>query len=36
VKRFLSAEFARQLYNEDKYYEIVLKEDAMIKSIIKK
>jgi carboxyl-terminal processing protease len=36
VKRFLSAEFARQLYNEGKYYEIVLKEDSMINSIIKK
>lgn len=36
VKRFLSAEFARQLYNEDKYYEIVLKEDTMINAIIKK
>ena len=36
VKRYLSAEFARQLFNEDKYYEIVLKEDAMIKRILKK
>ncbi|MFI0490197.1 S41 family peptidase [Flavobacterium sp.] len=36
VKRFLSAEFARQLFNEDKYYEIVLKEDVMINTIIKK
>ncbi len=36
VKRFLSAEFARQLYNEDKYFEIVLKEDSMINAIIKK
>ena len=36
VKRFLSAEFARQLFNEDKYYEIVLKEDPMINAIIKK
>jgi carboxyl-terminal processing protease len=36
VKRYLSAEFARQLYNEEKYYEIVLKEDAMIKRVLRK
>jgi carboxyl-terminal processing protease len=36
VKRYLAAEFARQLYNDDKYYEIVLKEDPMINAIIKK
>lgn len=35
VKRYLSAEFARQLYNENKYYEIVLKDDAMIKRVLK-
>jgi len=35
VKRYLSAEFARQLYGESSYYEIVLKEDAMIKAILK-
>jgi carboxyl-terminal processing protease len=34
VKRYLSAEFARQLYNEGKYYEIVLKDDAMIKKVL--
>ena len=34
VKRYLSAEFARQLYGENKYYEIVLKEDAMIKAVL--
>ncbi|MBC7846772.1 MAG: S41 family peptidase [Flavobacterium sp.] len=34
VKRYLSAEFARQLFNEDKYYEIVLKDDAMIKRVL--
>ena len=33
VKRYLSAEFARQLYGEKYYYEIVLKEDAMIKAV---
>lgn len=36
VKRFLTAEFARQLFDEDKYYEIVLKDDAMIKAILEK
>lgn len=36
VKRYLTAEFARQLFNEDKYYEIVLKEDAMIKKVLGK
>ena len=35
VKRYLVAEFARQLYGEKYYYEIVLKEDAMIKAILK-
>jgi carboxyl-terminal processing protease len=34
VKRYLAAEFARQLYNEGKYYEIVLKDDAMIKAVL--
>ncbi|HSN48289.1 MAG TPA: S41 family peptidase [Flavobacterium sp.] len=36
VKRYLSAEFARQLYTESKYFEIVLKDDAMIKAVLKK
>jgi carboxyl-terminal processing protease len=35
VKRYLAAEFARQLYGEKYYYEIVLKEDAMIKAVFK-
>lgn len=35
VKRYLSAEFARQLYGEEKYYDIVLREDAMIKTVLK-
>jgi carboxyl-terminal processing protease len=34
VKRYLTAEFARQLYGEKYYYEIVLKEDAMIKAVL--
>lgn len=35
VKRYVAAEFARQLYGEKYYYEIVLKEDAMIKAVLK-
>lgn len=34
VKRFLIAEFARQLYDDEKYYEIILKEDAMVKAVL--
>ena len=35
VKRYLMAEFARQLFGESYYYQIVLKEDAMIKAVLK-
>ena len=35
VKRYLAAEFARQLFDEDKFYEIVLKEDTMIDKVLK-
>jgi carboxyl-terminal processing protease len=35
VKRYLMAEFARQLYGENYYYEIVPKEDAMIKEVLR-
>ena len=34
VKRYLAAEFARQLYGESYYYQIILKDDAMIKKIM--
>lgn len=34
VKRYLSAEFARQLYGDERYYEIILKDDAMIKAVL--
>lgn len=34
VKRYIAAEFARQLFDEQKYYEIILKEDAMIKAVL--
>lgn len=36
VQRYLTAEFARQLFDEQKYYEIVLKEDPMIKVALAK
>jgi carboxyl-terminal processing protease len=34
IKRHIVAEFARQLYDEGKYYEIVLKDDRMIKKVL--
>jgi carboxyl-terminal processing protease len=36
VKRYIAAEFARQLYGENYYYEIIVKEDAMVKLALKK
>ncbi len=36
VKRYLAAEFAQQLFDDQKYYEIVLKEDPMIKAVLSK
>jgi carboxyl-terminal processing protease len=35
VKRYLAAEFARQLFDENKFYEIVLKDDTMIGTVLK-
>ena len=35
VNRYILAEFARQLLGENQYYQIILKEDAMIKTILK-
>jgi carboxyl-terminal processing protease len=35
VNRYIAAEFARQLFGESQYYQIVLKEDKMIKAILK-
>ncbi|TRX38521.1 S41 family peptidase [Flavobacterium sp. ZT3R18] len=35
VKRYINAEFARQLYGDKYYYEMVLKEDAMVKAVLK-
>ena len=35
AKRYIAAEFISQLYGENEYYKIILKEDKMIKSILK-
>ena len=35
IKRDILAEFANQLFGEQKYYEIILKDDAMIKAALK-
>jgi carboxyl-terminal processing protease len=36
AKRYLLAEFARQLYGDDLYYKILLVDDAMIKVVLNK
>lgn len=33
VKSFITAEFARQLFSENRYYEIIIRNDAMIKAV---
>jgi len=35
VKKYITAEFARQLFGESQYYTVVLKDDAMLKAILK-
>ncbi len=35
VKKYISAEFAQQLFGESQYYQIILKDDAMIKAVLK-
>lgn len=35
VKRYLTAEFARQLFGDEKYFEITLREDPMVKEVLK-
>jgi carboxyl-terminal processing protease len=35
IKRYLAAEFCRQLLGENQYYQVVLKEDIMIKEALK-
>jgi len=34
VNRYITAEFARQLYGELYYYDVILKEDAMINKVL--
>lgn len=36
IKRYLAAEFARQLLSEKAYYEMILKEDNMVKAVLEK
>ncbi|EKT3967155.1 S41 family peptidase [Flavobacterium psychrophilum] len=35
IKRYITAEFCRQLLGENQYYQVVLKEDAMVKEALK-
>ena len=35
VKKYITAEFAQQLFGESQYYQIILKDDAMIKAVLK-
>jgi carboxyl-terminal processing protease len=35
VKKFITAEFARQLFGESQYYTVILKDDTMLKAILK-
>lgn len=35
VKKYITAEIARQLFGESQYYTVILKDDTMIKAIIK-
>ena len=34
VKKYITAEFARQLFGESQYFTIILKDDAMLKAIL--
>ncbi|MCF6131751.1 S41 family peptidase [Flavobacterium wongokense] len=35
VKKYITAEFARQLFGESQYYRVILKDDAMLKAVLK-
>ncbi|MGV3697140.1 S41 family peptidase [Flavobacterium sp.] len=35
VKKYITAEFARQLFGERQYYSVILRNDAMLKAILK-
>ena len=34
VNRYITAEFARQLFGESQYYQIILKDDKMVKAVL--
>ncbi len=34
VNRYITAEFARQLFGENQYYQIILKEDKMVRTVL--
>ncbi len=34
VNRYLVAEYARQLFSEDKYFELTIREDPMIREVL--
>ncbi|WP_313804827.1 S41 family peptidase [Flavobacterium sp.] len=35
VKKYLAAEFVRQLFDDTKYFQLILKEDPMVKEVLK-
>ena len=35
VQKYITAEFARQLFGESHYYQIILKDDTMLKAVLK-
>ena len=35
VKKYITAEFARQLFGDAYYFQLILREDAMIKAVLK-
>ena len=35
VKKYISAEFARQLFGESQYYTIILKDDTMLNVVLR-
>ena len=36
VKKYITAEFARQLFGERQYYNIILKDDTMLNAVLKR
>jgi carboxyl-terminal processing protease len=35
VKKYITAEFARQLFGENQYYRVILKDDTMLRAVLK-